>query len=220
MENDETISWFNFLIQDYTKPTYSLTLTPASTQLIAGNTLRVKLKATYLNGDPVKNASVLFYAFRYSNLINKIEAKTDENGFSIYDVYLEEKGSYRIQALVSDDSGRQFEKNTYVEVKADNVVINGTLKNSTLKLFITDLNGKPLNGVALITLNNDTTYIEVLNGKAEIELPKNLWYVKVNFGKEEKVIYKSYSKSEKGIITVDKQEAKKGVYCSPEGLDS
>lgn len=210
MENDETISWFNFLIQDYTKPTYSLTLTPASTQLIAGNTLRVKLKATYLNGDPVKNASVLFYAFRYSNLINKIEAKTDENGFSIYDVYLEEKGSYRIQALVSDDSGRQFEKNTYVEVKADNVVINGTLKNSTLKLFITDLNGKPLNGVALITLNNDTTYIEVLNGKAEIELPKNLWYVKVNFGKEEKVIYKSYSKSEKGIITVDKQEAKKG----------
>ena len=210
LENDETISWYNFLIQDYTKPTYSLTLTPAATQLIAGNTLRVKLKATYLNGDPVKNASVLFYSFRYSNLINKIKAKTDENGEAIYDVYLEEAGRYRIQALVSDDSGRQYEKNAYVEVKADNVVINGTLKNSTLKLFITDLKGKPLNGIALITLNEETTYIEVLNGKAEIELPKNLWYVKVNFGKEEKVIYKSYSRSEKGIIIVDKLEAKIG----------
>ena len=210
LENDETISWYNFLIQDYTKPTYSLTLTPAATQLIAGNTLRVKLKATYLNGDPVKNASVLFYSFRYSNLINKIKAKTDENGEAIYDVYLEEAGRYRIQALVSDDSGRQYEKNAYVEVKADNVVINGTLKNSTLKLFITDLKGKPLNGIALITLNEETTYVEVLNGKAEIELPKNLWYVKVNFGKEEKVIYKSYSRSEKGIIIVDKLEAKIG----------
>ncbi|MBO8140523.1 MAG: alpha-2-macroglobulin [Thermosipho sp. (in: Bacteria)] len=210
LENDETISWYNFLIQDYTKPTYSLTLTPAATQLIAGNTLRVKLKATYLNGDPVKNASVLFYSFRYSNLINKIKAKTDENGEAIYDVYLEEAGIYRIQALVSDDSGRQYEKNAYVEVKADNVVINGTLKNSTLKLFITDLKGKPLNGIALITLNEETTYVEVLNGKAEIELPKNLWYVKVNFGKEEKVIYKSYSRSEKGIIIVDKLEAKIG----------
>ena len=210
LENDETISWYNFLIQDYTKPTYSLTLTPAATQLIAGNTLRVKLKATYLNGDPVKNASVLFYSFRYSNLINKIKAKTDENGEAIYDVYLEEAGRYRIQALVSDDSGRQYEKNAYVEVKADNVVINGTLKDSTLKLFITDLKCKPLNGIALITLNEETTYIEVLNGKAEIELPKNLWYVKVNFGKEEKVIYKSYSRSEKGIIIVDKLEAKIG----------
>ena len=210
LENDETISWYNFLIQDYTKPTYSLTLTPAATQLIAGNTLRVKLKATYLNGDPVKNASVLFYSFRYSNLINKIKAKTDENGEAIYDVYLEEAGRYRIQALVSDDSGRQYEKNAYVEVKADNVVINGTLKDSTLKLFITDLKCKPLNGIALITLNEETTYIEVLNGKAEIELPKNLWYVKVNFGKEEKAIYKSYSRSEKGIIIVDKLEAKIG----------
>jgi hypothetical protein len=209
-QNDKTLSWYYFLIQDYTKPTYTLTLTPSSTQLVAGNTLTVKLKATYLNGDPVKNAQVLFYAFKYSDLINKIEATTDENGEAVYYLYLDEKGYYKIQALVSDDSGKQYTKETYIDVKDDNVNINGNIQNGKLKLFITDLRGNPLNGIALITLNNETTYLEVLNGKAEIDVPENTWHVKVNFGKEEKVIFQRYSRSEKGIITLDKSEAKPG----------
>ncbi|SHH28620.1 MG2 domain-containing protein [Thermosipho atlanticus] len=209
-ENNDVISWFYFLIQDYTKPTYTITLTPSSTQIVAGNTLQVKLKATYLNGDPVKNAEVLFYGFLNTNLINKMRVVTDNNGEAVYYLHLDKPGMYKIQALVVDDSGKQYDKKIYVEAKADNVNIESKIENNILKLYITDLSGNPLNGIGVVTINDVDSYFKVLNGRAEIEIPKNVWKVTVKFGKEIKNIFTRYSRGESGILTADKMEVKLG----------
>lgn len=205
-ENDSPLGIYYLLIQDYTKPTYTISLTANATQIIAGNTLNVKLKATYLNGDPVKNAEILFYTFNYSTLINKYKAVTDDKGEAVYNIYLKEKGFYRIQALVVDDSGKQYDKNIYIDVKADNVNIDGELKDGILTLYITDLSGHPLKGVGIITLNDKDIFFEVLDGKANIEIPENIWKVVVKFGKESKTIYESFVRSKNEIISSNKNE--------------
>ncbi|ABR30013.1 alpha-2-macroglobulin [Thermosipho melanesiensis] len=209
-ENDEILSRYYLLVQDYTKPTYTLSLTANATQLIVSDTLQVKLNAGYLNGDPVKNAEVLFYAFKGSHLINKTKAMTNENGKATYNIVTKEAGYYRIQALIVDDSGIQNEKNIYAMVKADNVDIKGAIDNETLKLRITNISGDPLNGIGVVNINEKEIYFEVKNGYAEIAIPKNTWWIEVKFGKEAKVIYKSFSVSNSGIIVANKNSVKPG----------
>lgn len=209
-ENDDPISWYYILVQDYTKPTYTISLTSNATQLVVGNTLQVKLTATYLNGDPVKNAEVLFYAFKNSDLINKVKAITNEDGEATYDILPKEAGNYKVQALIVDDSGIQNEKNIYATVKADDVDIKEEFRDGKLKLRITNLSGTPLTGMGVININEKEIYFEVKNGYAEIDLPKNIWWVEVKFGKEDKVIYRGFSVSDSGIIIANKNNVKPG----------
>ncbi|ANQ54517.1 alpha-2-macroglobulin [Thermosipho sp. 1063] len=217
LKTEDVISEYNFIIQDYKKPTYTVELIPFATQLVAGDTLTVEIKVKYLNGDPVKNAQIIFYSFEnYSRLINKMSLTTNENGKAIYNVLLKNSGTYKIQALITDDSGYQTEKVTYVNVKSDNVEIKSSIENNTLKLFITDLKGNPLNGIAILIINNKKLYVEVYNGKATITLPENVWSLDVLFGKEVKTIYRRYNMSKQGIISLDKNTAKLGEYVNIE----
>lgn len=208
--NDKEITWHYVMIEDYVKPTYTLEITPSSTLCLEKTTVSVKLSTKYLNGDPVSHAQVVFYTFKFGDLINKTKAITNENGEAAYDVFLKESGFYKIQAIVVDDSGKQFEKSTYVEVKKDNVNINAEIKNNVLNLYITDLLKNPLNGVAAVEINDNVEYVEILKGKGILSLPKNVWYVNVKFGKEERLVFKKYIESEAGIIFVDKNTVNPG----------
>lgn len=209
-EKGKALGYHYFLLQDYVKPTYTIELTPSATQSIVGQTVNVKLSARYLNGDPVKMAQVLFYAFRDGRLINKTKAVTDENGQALYGLYLKEGGYYRIQSLVVDDSGRQYEKQVFIDAKKDNVSIDAKINNNKLNLYITDLSGTPLNGVALIKINEKEEYVTVLDGKSFLNLPKDTWYVEVQFGKERKLVFKRYRESNAGILTVDRDSIEPG----------
>lgn len=207
-QNDKVISWYYILVSDYIKPTYTISLTSDASQLVAGSTSKVKLEAKYLNGDPVKNAEVLFYAFYGADLINKYNTKTNENGEASYEILVKEPGYYRVQALIVDDSGIQNEQNIYLTAKADNVDIKSDLENEILRLYITDLSGNPLSGGGIVEINDEENYFEVKNGYAEMVLPKYVWRVVVKFGKEVKVIYRSWTISDSGILAVNKSIVK------------
>ncbi|QTA37542.1 alpha-2-macroglobulin [Thermosipho ferrireducens] len=208
VNNGKTISWYYFLIQDYVKPTYKLEISTDATQIIAGNTVKIITIAKYLNGDPVKNAEVLFYTYKDGYLINKTFERTNEKGIAEYTVLLNEPGYHRIQVLISDDSGKQYDKNTYVKVLQEDINISGNFEGNKLKLHITNLQGNPLKGIATVTFKDKREFVTILNGTGEVTIPEDIYMVTVKFGSVTENFFKGYKQDI--VFKVDRKTVKPG----------
>ena len=201
----------SFLVEEYRKPEYKITIRTDKDEYISGEVVRYLINVSYFNKQPVANAEVAYYVYsnpegfwygEESKMVYYGVGYTDSKGNIEVPVRIKEgfDGWYSIDVIAVDTSQRQVEETRKVRVHADNVSINFDKSYydippsvpSTIHVTITDLEGKPLSGTATALLN-DAIYgkYKVKNGELFINITLkevDMYRLTIAFGKAKKTV--------------------------------
>ena len=195
-----------FMVEEYQKPEYKMTLSSDKEWYISGTTAHFNIKLEYFNGQPVVGADVAYYVkaregWSESSTVYYGRGLTDEHGNLAVSVQIEEgfDGYYILEAIAADQSQRQIEESHSVRVHADNVLIKTDLYSyrtspgETVKILIeiTDLKGNPLDGTLTVETDKGVQKVEIHNGKYLLNFTPTQaksYRMKLSFGKSSKTI--------------------------------
>ena len=196
-----------FLVEEYRKPEYKIEVRTSKDTYLSGEVVDYEIKVSYFNEQPVVRAQVAYYVhalpeYEESYLVYRGMGLTDENGVLRFGVKIPEgfDGLYRIEVTATDESQRQIEEVKEVKILADDVLIKldqefltaAPRQPVSIDVKVTDLSGRPLDGVLKVEYEKVVEEVKVTNGKARfVFVPKEAksYRLELSFRKAKKYLY-------------------------------